>query len=479
MRIIYTALFLALLALTLYFLAIQRPPSDTQVIHEWEPTFGDLPAMKERRHIRVLTSYSKTGFFIRGGGTHGFDYDLMQEFAKQLNKDAKNSYDEIKFLYIPVPIDQLLPLLKKGYGDIAMAGLAVTPERKKLVDFSAPYISDVQEILVTHKDMPEITSLRDLAERPVCMREDSSHFLHMKAFNKNRKKEGEKTVRIKKIKQDITTEDLLEMTNAGITKFMIADRHIAEAWAKVLPDIRVRTDITLHDGGEIAWAVRKGCPKLKAALDSFVARHKKGSRLGNILFNRYFQKARWITNPVSRKEQAKLKKLVALFEKYGKKYGFDWLALAAQAYQESGLDNSARSPAGAVGIMQVLPNTAKNPPVSIPNFEKLEPNIHAGVKYLHIIEKNYFKDLPDGARMNFLWAAYNAGPTRISALRKKAAERGFNPDKWFFNVEKIAAEEVGDEVVDYVTNINMYYLAYKLLYEQYLEKQKKGESLDL
>ncbi|WP_187170599.1 lytic transglycosylase F [Salidesulfovibrio onnuriiensis] len=476
MRPIHPAFVLPFVALAVFFLS-QTPDTADQ----WglERHFGDLAQMEQRRTIRVLTSYSKTGFFLRGGAPHGFDYELMQKFAASLNKKEKRSYDEIKFLYIPVPFDQVLPLLKRGAGDIAMGGLTITPLRKKMVDFTAPYISGIGEVLVCHKDVADIGSLDDLSGREIFVQAGSSHAQHLESLNRHLRQSWKKPVVIREIARSMTTEDLLKMTNAGIIQLTVADSHIANAWARAFPDIRVREDLAIFDGGEVAWAVRRDSPKLKKALDAFIERHKQGSLLGNILYERYFQNPAWIKNPVTQEEQQKLLRLAALFKRYGQKYGFDWLALAAQAYQESGLDNTARSRAGAVGIMQVLPETAKNPPVNIPNFHKLEPNIHAGAKYLHVLEQNYFQDVPEENRMDFLWAAYNAGPTRISSLRREAAARGFDPNKWFFNVEQVAAEKVGDEVVDYVANISMYYLAYKLLYEQHLEKKDAKAELGI
>ena len=205
-------------------------------------------------------------------------------------------------------------------------------------------------------------------------------------------------------------------------------------------------------------------------------KNKKGSLLGNILIKRYYKSAKWIKNPVSPKEKKKLDTLVGLFNKYADYYGFDWLAIAAQAYQESGLDNSKVSPEGAVGIMQVLPKTAASKPVNIKDIHLLENNIHAGVKYLHFLRERYFSDpnIDPGSRVNLSWAAYNAGPAKINKLRKAAQKRGFDPNKWFFNVEKIASEIIGRETVEYVANINKYYVAYKLQQE---ENEKRNRSL--
>ena len=202
--------------------------------------------------------------------------------------------------------------------------------------------------------------------------------------------------------------------------------------------------------------------------------HKKGTLLGNIFFKRYYQNTKWITNPLRTSNQQKMTALIPLFKKYGDLYGFDWRAIAAQAYQESRWNNRLRSPRGAIGIMQVLPQTARGREVNIPNIENLENNIHAGVKYLAYLRDHHFKDpqLGAAAQVNFVLASYNAGPTRIRRLRTQAKTRGLNPNIWFDNVEEMALEYIGQETVQYVSKIHKYYIAYKLLLEESPEKKK-------
>lgn len=149
-------------------------------------------------------------------------------------------------------------------------------------------------------------------------------------------------------------------------------------------------------------------------------------------------------------------------------YKFDWLMLAALAFQESGIDQSKKSHVGAVGIMQVMPSTAKNKNVGIPNIEEIEANIHAGTKYLRFMMDRYFDD-PEIDTLNrglFSFAAYNAGPVKVSKLRKEAAKMGLDPNVWFRNVEIVAAKRIGRETVQYVSNIFKYYLAYRYIPEQ-------------
>jgi len=140
--------------------------------------------------------------------------------------------------------------------------------------------------------------------------------------------------------------------------------------------------------------------------------------------------------------------------------------MAAQGYQESTLDQDAKSPVGAIGVMQVMPPTGKE--LNVGDITKLEPNIHAGVKYMRFMMDQYFKDEPmtDLNKGLMTFAAYNAGPGRLRQLRREAEKRGLDPNVWFGNVERVASERIGRETVTYVSNIYKYYIAYRLLADQ-------------
>ena len=173
---------------------------------------------------------------------------------------------------------------------------------------------------------------------------------------------------------------------------------------------------------------------------------------------------------------------IDLFKRYAGDYGFDHLMVAAQGYQESGPDQNAKSGAGAVGIMQLLPTTAADKNVGIPDISDAESNIHAGVKYLNFIRNRYFND-PEIDRFNqtlFALAAYNAGPARVARLRTKAEQQGYDPNIWFDNVEIFAARDIGRETVQYVANILKYYVGYRLSIQQQLKRseQRKKQNID-
>ena len=430
------------------------------------PFLGDLDKIRERRFLRVLVSYGRTNFFFDQGSPRGFEYDLMMEYEKLLNTSVSSLEDRIKLIFVPVPFDQLLDRLTSGHGDVAAAGLTITPERLAQVSFTKPYLKAVDEVIVGRQDGHALTSLSDLSGRTVVARKGSSYITHLKSLNDRLVSQGHAPVEISESEEQLSTEDILEMLDAGAIQLAVADRHIATIWSKMLSNIRIYPDLAIHQGGQIAWAVRHDNTRLLASLNQFVDKNRKGSLLGNILFTRYYEKNRWITNPVSKDDRERLHLMRGFFETYGQTYGIDWLELVAQAYQESRLDQSVVSHAGAIGVMQLLPSTAADKNVGIPDISTVENNIHAGTKYMAFLREHYFSDseIHPAAKMDFAWASYNAGPNRIRRLRKKAQERGFDPNRWFGNVEVLAAEKIGRETVDYVRNINKYFVAYKMYF---------------
>jgi membrane-bound lytic murein transglycosylase MltF len=428
---------------------------------------GDLDEMRERGAIRVLVTYNKTNFFVAGGKLGGFEYELLREYEKHVNKNVSRREIETKFYFVPVAKDQLIPMLIQGRGDIAAAGLTITPKRQRQAAFSTPYLTGVEEIIVTGANVKDVNTISDLAGHDVYVVKGSSYVEHLREINRLAEHFNMPPIEIIEMEQFFETEDLLEMANAGIIDFVVADRHLAELWAKVLENITVREDFVIHTGGELAWAVRKENPTLLSSINDFMKRHKKGMMIGNVLFDRYYEGTKWITNPLSSKKQKRIEELRGLFKEYATQYNFDWLGLAALAYQESGLDQTRKSRRGAIGIMQVTRPTAEQ--MGITDIDDVRNNIHAGVRYLDWIRTTYFNDPAIDAfdKVNFSLAAYNAGPRRVARMRKKAESLGYDPDVWFKNVERAALRDVGQETVRYVANITKYYIAFKLSEERY------------
>ncbi|MDH3597943.1 MAG: transglycosylase SLT domain-containing protein, partial [Rhodospirillales bacterium] len=346
-------------------------------------------------------------------------------------------------------------------------------ERRKLVDFSDPYLEDVSEILVTGPAAPKLESLEDLAGQEIYVRQSSSYYESLVRLNKTLRSAGKTEVSLIPADENLEDEDLLEMVNAGLIPMIVMDSHKAEFWEQIFADIELRPDLAVNRGGRIAWAVRKGSPELVKEINVFVKKHKKGTLVGNILFQRYLKDTNWVRNALSGGEIKRFQETLGLFKKHAKEFGFDSLMIAAQAYQESRIDQSKRSPRGAIGIMQILPSTAADPNVDVHGIEETENNILAGIKYLRFIADRYFADegMDPLNRLLFAFAAYNAGPAKISRLRRRAAREGLDPNVWFRNVELVAAKVIGRETVQYVSNIYKYHIAYKGIVARSAERQ--------
>jgi len=468
----------AFLALVPVLATAAPAPDPAPVLHHIEQKWrGDLDGMLERGTIRALVVYSKTFYFIDRGAPRGIGYDTLTAFESYLNRALKGPHRRVHVVFIPVSHDELLPALLEGRGDIAAADLTITPARKTLADFSDPLWSGVNEVLVTGPSSPDIINVADLPGRRFLVRGSSSYFESLVRLNRQFQAEGRDRMKLELAPEQLDDEDLLEMVNAGLIPYTVVDNNKAEFWAKIFHHIKVREDVAVNRDGKVAWAFRHRSPQLKAAINGFVKGARKGTLLGNFTFAKYFKSTQWVRNATAKDEMGRFERTVALFKKYARAYDFDWLMLAAQGYQESRLDQSRRSPAGAIGVMQVMPATGRA--MRVGDIRMLGPNIHAGVKYMRQMLDRYF----DGARLDalnrnlFAFAAYNAGPARIAVLRRIAARRGLDPDVWFGNVERIAAEKIGGETVQYVRNIYKYYIAYGLVRQERARREKARKVL--
>jgi len=439
-----------------------------------EPWTGDLDVMVEHRIIRVLTVYGLGRYFLDGPQEKGITYDWFKMFETALNEKLQTKHLIIHVVFIPVARDQLIPALLSGRGDIVAAGMTITPERAELIDFSNPVTKVLNEVLVTGPAAPDIGSLNDLAGHTIYVRTSSSYRSSLDALNLQFQQQGLEKIDIEEAPELLEDEDLLEMVNAGLLEWAIVDDYKALIWADVFENLTVRSDLVFRAGGKLGLGMRKNSPQLAAELNEFIQTHKQGSLKGNILINRYFKNFDWAANALSANDYKRFRDVAEIFSKFGKQYGIDYLMVAAQGYQESRLDQSAKSAAGAIGIMQLLPSTAADSNVGIPDISTAETNIHAGIKYLNFIRDRYFSDpeMDTFNRTMFAFAAYNAGPARIRKLRTKAAEQGYDPNLWFDNVEVMAARDIGRETVQYVSNILKYYVAYRLSVQKQLERDQ-------
>jgi len=426
------------------------------------PQFGDLDTMVERRAIRVLTVYGPGRYFLKDG-PRGTVQEYADKLQKVVNEAFKTGLLTVQVPVIPVARDQLFSALQAGYGDIVMAGTTVTDNRQVGVDFTNPVSKPLKEVLITGPSAPRLGSLADLSDQTVYLRLSSSYAESVRKLSQTLVEQGQAPIRIEAVDESLEDEDLIEMVDTGLLPWAVVDDYKPQMWREVFTRVTVRDDLVLREGARLAWAIRPDSPQLKTFLDTFLKENREGTLFGNIIRNRYIRDFNWTENAMGATELSRYHKLSALFRKYGTEYGMDPTLLAAQGFQESRLDQSVRSPVGAIGVMQLLPSTAKDKNVAIPNIDELEPNIEAGAKYMAFLKERYFSG-PELDELNgslLALASYNAGPGRIRRLRREAAERGYDHNLWFDNVEVIVAEQVGRETVQYVSNIFKYYLTYR------------------
>jgi membrane-bound lytic murein transglycosylase MltF len=425
----------------------------------------DLDSMIKRRAIRVLVPSSRLLYYEERGRLRGVSSEIVAEFERTLNQKLKTGPLPIECIMIPVPRDQLLSRLVDGLGDLAVGAIAVTPEREQRVDFSEPVFRGVREIVVTGPGSPPLQKLEDLAGREVYVRASSSYAENLRRLNERWGNTGVKPVVLRSADENLEDEDILELVNTGAVPVTVVDSVDAAFYHKFLPKLTVRNDLEISSGGSFGWAMRKGTPRLKEEVNQFVREHRVGTAFGNIVTRRYYRENPWTRNPTAPEDQRRYDQVIGAFRKYGAEFDLDPLLLLAQGYQESGLDQSRRSHAGAVGVMQIKPSTAAGPPINITGVDQLENNVRAGAKYLRFVIDRYYRDQPMTPldKEIFAIASYNAGPARIAKLRRQAGSIGLDSNRWFQNVELVVSREIGRETVDYVGNIYKYYLTYNLL----------------
>lgn len=444
-----------------------------------KPWTGDFDALLERRMIRALVPYSRTLYFTDKGRERGLSAELLRDFEQHLNKKYAKSLGKrpITLYLIPTTRDRLLSDLSAGLGDIAAGNLTETPARLKLVDFVAPRDrKPVRELLVTGPESAPIARLEDLSGRRVHVRPATSYYESVKALSEKLVRAGKPAIRIVPLPDALEDEDILEMLNAGLLDHVVVDDWKARIWAQVLPGISVHEDLALREGAYVGWAIRKGSAQLAAEIRDFYV-HAKKQGVIDYRLAQFHKQVKQIGNNTGDAEWQRFQRVVELFRKYGAKYDFDPVMLAAQGYQESRLRQDAKSQVGAVGVMQVMPATGKE--LKVGDIRQVEPNIHAGTKYMDQLMTRYFQGahFSQDVRPLFAFAAYNAGPGNIAKMRREAAARGLDPDKWFNNVEIVTAEKIGIETTTYVRNIYKYYCAYKLTLQQAEARRRVREQV--
>ena len=451
-------------------LAVALAASVTGLEHDVPARTGDLDVLLERREIRVLVPYSRTLFFIDKGAQRGLTADTLQDFEIFLNRKYPKKGRPITVVALPTTRDQLLPGLVQGRADIAAGNLTISAERGGTVDFSDPMERNVAEIVVSGPRSPKLARIEDLAGHEIHVRRSSSYYASLAALNLNLRAAGKPEMRIVTVPEALEDEDLMDMVGAGLIPLTVADEWKATAWAAMQKRLRPRPELALTDGQSIGWALRPDTPKLRALVNEFIATHPGSREKRAKAYPQYLSR---LQNTTADQDWKRFEKTAVLFRKYAPRYKLDYLMTAALGYQESRLDQDARSSQGAIGIMQLLPETGAA--MQVGDITQAEANVHAGTKYLRQLIDRYIGEGPDEQnRTLFALAAYNAGPSRLAGLREEAAKAGLDPNVWFNNVEIVAARRIGNETVTFVRNVYKYYVAYKLQLETLEARRAAG-----
>lgn len=421
---------------------------------------GDLPEIKKRKFIRVLTRNNPSCYYIRRGQFAGFEYELAKKFA-----DEQKLY---LLVIVPPKWSDMIPWLIEGKGDIVAAMVTETDERLKMkqIAFCAPYAENRDRIVGRSNEKP-FSSAKSLTGRTVWVRKNSSYWEPLVKL-----KESGIDFSLKEAPEALETFELIDLVASGDYDLTVADEHILKQELMRRDDVKELfslDNISYHH-----WLVRSGDVKLKAAIDSFFKREHKQT-FYNVVYNRYFKFSREANAHSESYNQEALRVSVYdhLIKKYSAMYGFNWLLICSQVCQESCFDPNRVSYAGTIGLMQVAPATGRE--VGFHDLKKPDSNIHAGVKYMHKMKSRFPQSLPEPERDYFSLASYNAGYGHVIDARRLAIELNLDPDRWFNNVEKaillLATPKYssrakygycrGDEPVGYVRNIIMRYRAYK------------------
>lgn len=450
------------------------PPRNLVIANkEWK---GDFDAMLNRRMIRVAVPYSRSLYYNDMGRERGLSAELVRDFERWINKKyAKRLGKRPLTVYLfPATRDKLISDVADGLADISIGNLTMTPDRLKTVDFVSPAdFSKIDEVLLTGPTSPEIKTLEDLSGKAVQVRKSSSYYESLEALSRDFVSKGKAPIRFEFVPDALEDEDMMEMLDSGLLSLIVVDDWKAKMWAQILPKIKVRNDLILRDDARTGWVVRQNSLGLAAEIEDFHKNWVSKNGVVNYRLVQSMKRVKQLQDPTKSSEWKRFESTLDLFKKYGDKYGFDPMMLAAQGYQESQLDQNARSHVGAIGVMQLMPATGAE--MKVGDITQIEQNIHAGTKYMDQLMTRFFPDakFSPGNRPLFAFASYNAGPGNIAKARKEAAKRGFDPNRWFNNVEIVVAERVGLEPTTYVRNIYKYYVAYSLT-QQARDKAKEA-----
>ncbi|KTS77370.1 glycosylase [Pseudomonas oryzihabitans] len=417
----------------------------------------DLAAIERAGELRVLVNQSRHSSGEWNGQALGVEYRRLQAFARYLQHQPGGRH--LRLVFVPKAKADLLSALQRGEGDLVAPGETLLPPAHSAL-IAAAVAAPANLVVVGGRGQRLPRHLEQLAGRRVVLPQGSAAGPALARLNAQLERRKLRPVQIQWADPTLAVEDVLELTQAGIYPLTVVEAGLAHRWARVLPRLRVADRVVVaHDQAQL-WYLRAPAQQLAQRVRAFARQPQ--ARDDDQAFRQASARRYQVRNPLLGNERHRLAKIRPLLQRYAKAYDFDWLTLAAMAYKESGLDPHARGAGRATGLLQITPQAARS--VGVRDFHSAEGNVKAATRYLARLRREFFSSprLAERERRAFTLAAYNLGPERVQALRAKARQQGLDGDRWFFQVERVAAEEVGIGVVNYVDSVNKYRVAFSL-----------------
>jgi len=383
----------------------------------------DLAEIKKRKVLRVLTRNNAATYFLWRGELMGFEYELARRFAKRLG---------VRLEMIVTPSrEALTQWLLEGKGDMIAASITIPKNSDNSpLRYSRPY-DKVYELVVGRTVEDEVDDINALKGRSFHVRKSSSYWRTLSELNKN----NGIGLKIKTAPEFEETEEIISKVATGGYDLTLSDSNIMDIELTWRDD--VKGILNLGEEMTYGWVVREDTPKLLEAINNYIRKEYRGE-FYNITRRKYFEKSKTIKKRLEQRVDRGDNNALSPYDDYAKEYAdiyrFDWRMVVAQMYQESRFDPNAKSWAGARGLMQIMPRTAKQ--LGIKNIKDPKQSVKAGVKYLDWLRDRFDAELSVKDRMWFTLAAYNAGAGHVHDARSLARKMGWESNRWFGNVER-------------------------------------------
>jgi len=426
---------------------------------------GSYSEMIERGEIRVAAPYDRTIYVSDKGVQRGLALEVSKGLAKWINAKyvGQMKGKPISIKLVPVIAPDLLNSLTSGRADIAIGDIGLYEPIRNSQDFIVNHASrDGQEVLVTGPSSPPLLKIADLSGQTVYGSRNTNFQKTFSSLNKELKRDGKLPINLASPLGDLDDEDLLEMLNSGLISYVTVGDWKFRLWQSIYKNITMHAGLSVQDSGWVGWAVRSANRDLNDDLKDFYASDDFVKSLTAFRQEEYKQHLKGLKDPIDKTVWTRFESMRPLFNRFGAQYKLNPLVLAALGFQETLLNQSAVSSVGAIGVMQLMPATGMS--LGVGDIHLLEPNIHGGADYMNQLISKYFPDaqFEGNNRSLFAVASYNIGPNNVAKARNRAKELGFDPNRWFGNVEFIATEHMGYEPMIYVRNVYKYYISYRL-----------------